>query len=197
MNLTKRFRLAAYFSIANAVLSLPLVVASVLTGIAEASGAISGLASRIITAVMSIVIYALAIYVLVALRELFEQRYGYQRVSGILKAFIYLYAVFMLLSALGLISSAMETAVGILSVIAMIVVGVMSIVYGIRLLSFNEDLYGCRKPYAAIEIATGVCLSTVLLMPLGLLLNIASNIFLAIIFFREAETMINQQGENP
>ena len=197
MNMTQRFRIAAYFSIAYAVLSIPLMVASVLTGIAETTGAISGLTRRIITAVMSIVGYALAIYVLVALRELFEQRYRYQGVSGILKAFIYLYAVFMVLSVLGLISSAMETTVGILSVIAMIVVGVMSIVYGIRLLSFDEDLYGCRKPYAVIEIATGVCLSTVLLIPLGILLNIGGNIFLAIIFFREAENMMNPQDENP
>ncbi len=111
MNMNKRFRIAGCFSIANAVLSLPLVVASVLTGVAEVSGVMSGLTSRVITSVMSIVMYPIAIYVLVALRKLFEQRYGYRGVSRILKTFIYISAVLMVASALGVISSAMEATV--------------------------------------------------------------------------------------
>ncbi len=72
--------------------------------------------------------------------------------------------------------------------------GIMSIVYGIKLLNFDQELYGFRKLYAGISIATGVCYATVLLIPLGLLVGIASNIFLAIIFFREAEMTTNHES---
>jgi hypothetical protein len=197
MNMKKRFRIAGCFSIANAVLSLPLFVASVLTGVAEATGTISGLTSRIITSVMSILMYPIAIYILVALRKLFEQRYGYRGVSRILTTFIYISGVLMVASALGVISSATEAAAAILSVIGLIVMGIMSVVYGIKLLSFDQELYGFRKLYAGTSIAAGVCYATVLLIPLGLLVGIASNIILAIIFFREAEMATDHESRNP
>jgi len=187
MHITTRFRIAGWFSIANAVLVLPVVVASVLAGVAEASGAISDLSSRIIAAVMSVIGYAVGIVVLITLRELFEQRYEYRGVSKILTTFITLSAVGILASALAVISSTMESVVAMLSVIIAFVMGIISIVYGIKLLSFHQDLYGLRKPYAWTSIAGGVCFATVILMPIGLLLAMASSVFLAIIFFREAE----------
>lgn len=188
----KRFNLAAYYSIAVAVLSIPTIATSILTGVAEAGGSISGLTSRIITSVTTIIMCSISIYILVALRQLFEQRYEYRGVSTILKTWITLDAAFIVASAVAVLSSEIEKTVAILSLIGVVVIGIMSILYGIKLLSFNEDLYGFRSFYAGTSIAAGVCNATVILIPLGILVGIASSIFVAVIFFREAESMKNK-----
>ena len=67
------------------------------------------------------------------------------------------------------------------------VMGVVSIIYGIRLLRLKGDLFGMLKVYVYTTIAGGVCLVSIILLPLSLIVAVATYILEGMIFLRAAE----------
>ena len=195
MNTNTRYKLAGVLSIAMAVLGIPMVISSLVIEYAQRTGAISGLAGRSATAALSIAAYGIGIFLFAALRHLFETRYGFYEVSRLLAAFIWLSVALAICTALGVISDRIELLAGLLSFLGVIAFGIMGLVFGIRLLRMDSDLYGMRNPYAYASIVSGVCYAAILLIPVGLLVDIAGGIFAAIIFFRESERPGATPGE--
>jgi len=76
---------------------------------------------------------------------------------------------------------------GILAVIIACVYGVVMIVIGIKLQNCKHKLHGLLKYFSYSHIGTGICLATIILIPLSFLVMIALSIIQGMIFFREAE----------
>jgi ABC-type antimicrobial peptide transport system permease subunit len=64
---------------------------------------------------------------------------------------------------------------------------VLSIVFAVKLLRLPSTLNGLLKPYCYITIAAATCFVTLILAPIGLLLDAASNVLLGLIFLRPPE----------
>lgn len=188
METNARYKLAGGLSIAMAVLGIPMVLLAIALEYASHAGAISALASRGASDLLSVLAYGVGIYLYVTLRHLFETRHGFRDLHKLLAALIYLSAFLAVCTALGVISANIQLLVGLLSVLALVAYGILSILFGVRLLRLNADLSGMRKPYAYTCIAVGVCYASVLLLPVGLLISVANDIMLALIFFGEAKS---------
>ena len=186
MNTSTRFQLAGGLSLAMAVLGIPLVALSMVIGNATRSGALSGLASRSMTAALSVASYAIGIYIYAALRHLFETRHGFQGASGPLRALIYLSVALAACTVLGVASAHIQAWVALLSLLSLIPFGILGIVIGLRVLRAEIDLSGLRKPYAYTTLAGGICYASILLFPIGLLVSVPNGILVALIFFRES-----------
>ena len=186
MDTNARYKLAGGLSFAMAVLGIPMVVLAVALEFASHVGAISALANRGVSDLLSLVSYGIAMYLYATLRHLFETRYGSRDFSRLLQTFIYLCAFLAACTAFGVLSAKIQLLVGLLSVLALVAFGIMSILFGFRLLRQNFELSGMRKPYAYTGIAVGICYASILLLPIGLLISVANDIIAALIFFGAA-----------
>ncbi|NCA82750.1 MAG: hypothetical protein EOM72_08385 [Opitutae bacterium] len=194
MNTSTRYQLAGGLSLAMAVLGIPMVVLAAVIGRAAQSGAISGLASRSMTAALSVASYAIGIYVYAALRHLFETRHGFPGASGPLRALITLSVAMGACTILGVASAHVQMWGARLSLLSLVAFGILDIVIGLRVLRAEIDLSGLRKPYACTTLAGGICYATILLFPIGILVSVASGILVALIFFRESSQLRAAEG---
>jgi hypothetical protein len=64
--------------------------------------------------------------------------------------------------------------------------GVAQILFGIKLFKLPDSLNGMLRPYCFITIITGLFISTVLLLPLGVVTGSITDIMLGTIFFQAA-----------
>ena len=63
---------------------------------------------------------------------------------------------------------------------------VVGIVFAVRLLRLQDDLCGLLKPFAYTTIAACICYVTVILAPIGGLVDAAATVILGLIFFKAA-----------
>jgi hypothetical protein len=63
--------------------------------------------------------------------------------------------------------------------------GVISMLFGYRLLAINGTISGFKKPYAYSNIIAPICFLSVVLAPLGLMLLVAAEVLLALMFFSD------------
>ena len=63
--------------------------------------------------------------------------------------------------------------------------GVISMLFGYRLLAVNGSISGYKKPFAYSHIIAPICFLTVVLAPIGLLLLIAAETLLVLMFFSD------------
>lgn len=175
----QRLNVAGWLSVTSAVLSIPILILSVMLGPASES-----LGARTGSALLTVASTALFVYVFSTLRALLIGRYAFHETSGLITILIVGNVVIAAFSVLGVLSFAIETAVSVLSLIAIVPFGIIFIVFAIKLLRLPDNLHGMLKPFCYLSIATGFCFATVLLIPLGVLASAVSDILLAIIFFR-------------
>ena len=185
----QRLSLAGWLSVTNAVLTIPILILSlILAAASQASpSAASGFGARILSALLTLASTAVLVYIFSTLRVLLVEGYSFHETSGLITMLIAVNVVFAAFQVLGVLSPAIETVVSILSMVAMVPLGIIFIVFAIKLLRLPDNLHGMLKPFAYTSIATGFCFATILLSPVGVLTSVASDIFLAIIFFRAME----------
>lgn len=78
-------------------------------------------------------------------------------------------------------------------VIAILVVqGIVQAQFGYKLLNLPNDLGGMLKPFCYANLATGIFLATVILIPLGILASALSDLMLGTIFLNMAKRVQEQ-----
>lgn len=180
----QRLNLAGWLSVTNAVVSIPIMILSVVLGVASEQGGASGFGARAATVFLTIVSTGLFVYIFSTLRALLEERYTFHETSALITIMIGVSVVIAGLGLLGVLSSEIATAVGVLSLIALVPFGIIYVVFAIKLLRLPNNLHGMLKPFSYLSIATGFGMATVLLFPLAVLTGAVSDVVLAIIFFR-------------
>jgi hypothetical protein len=166
--------------VTNAAVTLPGVAVSVLAGILENPQL------ELLSQVVALVTSAMTVYILSSLSRLLAARdYRGARtpIVVVIAGNIYV-AVVNLLSGL---LPAFDTATGIMTVVAIVPVGIAYIVMGIKVQNAAPLLPGPARGFSYTTIASGVCFASVLLLPLGLLTNIASDVLLAMVFFKASD----------
>ena len=56
-----------------------------------------------------------------------------------------------------------------------------------KLLKLKDDLFGLLKPYAYTTLAAAICGATIILMPIGLIIQLAALVIQGMIFLRAKE----------
>ena len=70
-----------------------------------------------------------------------------------------------------------------IDLIFIIIIGIIQIIFGIKLLKCENDLFGYKKVLSYLSIISGGLLVTVILSPIAMLIEIACDIYFAKIFF--------------
>lgn len=201
----KKWTHAAWMAIGAAALTPVNVLLSFLADLPigrSPHGLLGPLRLEVLIALMVLVVgTAAALLSLIALyrfRELLNERYSYHGIDTLVTAVIITIAVLVFVSVGGRMATALlgltEQAVylALVFVVPMmllgVAVGIVSIILGVRLLSLEGDLQHLIRPYAVISIIGGACFAVIILAPVGMLLLIAENVVLALLFFRAGES---------
>ncbi|MCM2360016.1 MAG: hypothetical protein NDI77_17825 [Geobacteraceae bacterium] len=179
----KRLLTAGWLAMASAVMTIPWFILAFFLGGQE------GLAAKAAEAVMLVTGTMLTVYLLLTLRRLLHERYRFGRADTAIGLLIKASVVSALAGMAGLAFTRMESASADFAMVMVVVIGVLQIVFGVSLLRLPDPLQGLHKPYCYLNIATGLCLALVILMPLGMLTGAVADVMLGTIFFQAASAV--------
>ena len=178
-----RLVMAGWAAIANAALSMIPLILLYLFG-AEAGGVMGKLANEGLTLLSAI----LTIFLLKTLKQLLNTRFQFRNADDYISVLIWGNIVTSAFSLLFLELGEMGETESIVNAFAFIFFGVVSIVFATRLRRLNDSLFGLLKPFCNTTLVMGVCLATIILIPLGVVLGAVSDIILGTIFFRASSS---------
>ncbi|MBM4128558.1 MAG: hypothetical protein FJ243_00395 [Nitrospira sp.] len=177
MEITReRLNFAGWLSIASAILTIVYL--------ARIQNAMES--SRDIKTVMTIISMVLFCYLFSTLRKLLNLRFSFHEVDFYISVLIWGYVVICFLSIYSFGAGEGETALTNFLTVTSIVFEIFIIIFSIKMLRFPGNLYGLLKPFCYTMIAAGICLISLILIPLGLIASAAADIILGMIFFRAA-----------
>jgi len=94
------------------------------------------------------------------------------------------------------ISQIKETA-GIAALVIMVFQGIVQIQLGYKLLRLQDNLGGLLKPFCYLNMATGVCVASIVLILVGVVVSAISDLMLATIFFNVSKQLKIVDQEHP
>jgi hypothetical protein len=190
----KHYVTPGWIAIAAAALTLPVIVLSILLDVLARKN--SDLAVTLLLPYVGVVSAQLVcgVYALIRLKTLLNERHGFHDVDGLIVAMVLGACLLTLVGTIGRVSfvfAAVGTRPLSMIVIALFVVvgiplSILSIVFAVRLLRLESDLWGLLKPFAYTTIAAAALMMTLLLAPIGMLFDAAANVMLGMIFLKQA-----------
>ncbi|MBM4348669.1 MAG: hypothetical protein FJ106_02100 [Deltaproteobacteria bacterium] len=182
MTITKRqLTLAGWLSMTSAIFAIPSIAMS--WYLEEMGGA----GAKLSQAILTLVSLGLFLSVIISLRKLLNYRFQFHHADLSISLLIWGNVILAAFGLLALESQGFESLMNILSMVSLIIIGILAIMFGTRLLQFSGSFYGLLKPFCYTTIASGICLITVFLTPVGIIVGAVSDVILATIFFRAAE----------
>ena len=179
----KELTLAGWASVLSALVTLPQLVFSILL---ETTWERTTMLT-ILEEILMFIYLALFLFIYQKLKKLLNQHANFHDADLYISLIIWTNVAMILLSGISMIVTSIEGIVGVLMLITFFPLGIVIIVFGFKLLKCAESFSGRLKPFAYLNIATGVCLATVILFMFSFITGIVSDIFLAIIFFSEID----------
>ncbi len=88
------------------------------------------------------------------------------------------------LSVAGLYLTPLKESIGYAGIGILMVQGIVQAQFGYKLLKLPYDLGGMLKPFCYANIATGILLATIVLIPFGIVVSALSDLMLGTIFFK-------------
>jgi hypothetical protein len=174
------FYIAGWVSVLGALVNLPLAAVVMAVQFFPENPVLQG-----VNDVLTIVATAVEIYVLMALKRLLHA-HDFQAVDFVLALLVGGLAIGTALDVGG--ERVLDTPIaGALLLMVAVVTGLIYAVLGYRLLPASRLLAGPLKPFAYLTIIGGLCVATLVLVPLAVPASIAASLTLAIVFFRAAE----------
>ena len=165
---------AGWVCIVSAVTTFPILIISFV---------VSG-GGRPASSILSFISLGLFVYIFHSLRRLLNEEYDFHLVDSYINFLIWVNVGGTVISA---VATQPDAAFAILTLIALVTLGIVTIVFAITLMKLEDQLAGLLKPFCYLCIAQGVCMASIILIPLGLLASVAADVLLALIFFRAAD----------
>jgi hypothetical protein len=185
------YSIAGWAAIVAACMTVPLIITGIATDIVARRA--PELTPFIFLGYLALSVFHMicGLYALYRFRTLLNTRYRFHRVDLLVTVIII--GVIVLTSVAIAVRSAfllagLDPKLALVAIPIMVAVSfplaVIGIIFGIRILTLESDLNGYLKPLAYLTIAASVCFATFILVPIGLVLDAASNIFLGLVFLR-------------
>jgi hypothetical protein len=171
----KEMRTAGWACVVSAVITLPVFILQLLASATEAE------TERVILSIITLLLF---VYIFHSLRRLLNEVYDFHLVDSYITFLIWFNVGGTIISA---VVTQPDATIAILALIALLALGIVMIAFAIKLMKLEDQLAGLLKPFCYLCIAQGVCLASIVLSPLGLLVSMAADIVLALIFFRTAD----------
>ena len=128
----------------------------------------------------------LLVYLLVTFKRLLHENFTFHAVDTVIALLVKVNIVSAAVSLLALAVQPLESALGVVGIVLAVAGGIAQIMFGVKLLRLPGNLGGLHKPYGYLNIVTGFCLATVVLLPLGMVTSAVADVMLGTIFFQAA-----------
>jgi hypothetical protein len=185
----KSLNLAGSFSIAAAVLSVPLVMVQL---ISVSPGGQSA-AFLILQTLFSVAYVAISVYVLIMFKRLLNQKASFYDVDRYIDFIIWVNIASAALQIITLPMKGAQETIGTVFLILLVLIGIILVLFGVKLQKCNDDLFGYLKPYSYLTIASGVMIAIYILALFGIIISLICDVILALIFFKSAK-LYKEQG---
>ena len=173
---SRTLKVAGLLAMASAFLTLPLVYLSFkLEGRVDVKATVI---QTIIQTFGTVLFVAIILY----LRKLLNSLYNFHDTDRNIDLMIVTGAVTGIISTVALYAPPLKESVEQAVIIILIVQGIVQIQFGYKLLKLPGDLGGMLKPFCYANMATGIFLSSIVLLPLGILASAISDLMLGTIF---------------
>ncbi|MDD5106629.1 MAG: hypothetical protein PHC49_13540 [Desulfuromonadaceae bacterium] len=83
----------------------------------------------------------------------------------------------------GLYINQFRETLGIAALVIMVFQGIVQLQFGYKLLKLPHSLNGMLKPFCYLNMATGICIASLVLILVGVVVSAISDLMLATIFF--------------
>lgn len=175
---------------ASAFLTLPLIYLSYL--IESRTDAVATLVAAAIQLSGTMLFVAIVCY----LKKLLNAVFRFHDTDRNLNLLVIAAIVIGVLSLGALYSEPLKQSLGSAVIVVLIAQGIVQAHFGYRLLKLPYDLGGMLKPFCYANMATGVLLASVVLIPAGILVSAISDLMLGTIFFNIARlaTVADSEG---
>jgi len=100
-----------------------------------------------------------------------------------------------ILVLVGMLYAPLKETLGIAAMVVIVMLGILQIQFGYRLQKLQNDLGGLLKPFCYSNMATGICLASVVLLIFGVVVSAVSDLMLGTIFFNVAK-LVKEPAEN-
>lgn len=177
----KEMKTAGWVCIVSAVTTFPILIISF---------AVSG-GDHSASSILSFISLGLFIYIFHSLRRLLNEEYNFHLTDSHINFLIWINIGVTVISA---VTTQPDATFAILALIALVALGIVMIIFAITLMKLENQLAGLLKPFCYLCIAQGVCMASVILIPLALLASVAADVVLALIFFRIADKVSVNTG---
>ena len=176
-------RRAGWLAMVSAISTLPLFWWSVTIR------ADKNLSERITEAAIQVAGTALFVILSLLFRRLLRQRHRFHGVDRIIDLLIISNLLIGVLSLIGTAVPALAESVGMVLVPVAVAMGILQARFGYLLLALPVDLGGLRTPYAYLNMVAGICLASIVLVPVAIIAGAIADVMLGTIFFQSARSI--------
>ncbi|KAF0220868.1 MAG: hypothetical protein FD174_865 [Geobacteraceae bacterium] len=177
----KALRMAGWFAMSSAVLSLPLIYLSL-----RFQGRLD-LEARILQSLLQVFGTIIYVFVMTLLKRFLNNKFSFRETDDSIDRMIRINITIGFFAVVSLYVRSLEASIGIFIIVATVAYGVLEIIFGMKLLKLPDDLRGLLKPYCYVNIATGIFLSSIVMVLLGIVTGAVSDVMLGTIFFQAAK----------
>jgi hypothetical protein len=177
-------RAAGMLAMASALLTLPMFLLSI-----QFEGRHDDTARAILLVLQgagSSIFVALA----VVFRNFLNRNCAFNKADTIILAMIILNCVYAVASSATMFAPQGEEQFTSILVALIILLGIVQAGLGLRLFTLENGLGGMKRPYCWLNIITGVCLASLVLIAAGVIASAVADVMLGTIFLQEAKRLM-------
>lgn len=124
-----------------------------------------------------------------SLRYFLVRNCSYKKADGIILCLITFNIIYAVTASSGLYLPKAGEQLKPLMAVFVVLLGIAQAGLGMRLFELPSDLGGMKRPYCWLNIATGLCTASMLLIPVGIVTSAVGDLMLGTIFFQEARRL--------
>jgi hypothetical protein len=175
-------------AMASALLSLPLFLVSL-----HFEGRHDDVA-RTVELSLQVVGTGIFVVLTILLRLFLTRTCRFRKADAIITVLIILNLIYAVAASLGLLVPRLEERLPAILTPLVILLGIAQAGLGWRLLGLEHDLGGLKRPYCWLNIVTGICLASLVLIPVGIVVSAVGDVMLGTIFLQEARRLSRLPG---
>lgn len=131
----------------------------------------------------TILFVAISLY----LRRLLNARFGFHDTDRNIILMIMANLVASVLAMVALSHAPLKETLEIAALVVLVFQGIVQMQFGSTLLKLQDDLDGMLRPFCYLNMATGVCIASIVLILVGVVVSAISDLMLGTIFFHIAK----------
>jgi len=176
--ISRNLKIAGWLAMASAFLTIPLeYVSSVL-------GARTDMEATLFQTILQIFGTVLFLVIMLYIKRLLNCIFNFRLTDKTIELMIIAGIVTGALSIAGLYVTPFKEAISYAGIGFIMAQGILQAQFGFKLFKLPYDLDGMLKPFCYANIATGIFLATIVLIPFGIIASALSDLMLGTIFFK-------------